>query len=310
MPLILDKEMPVYRLLQQECPEALAIDSTYRESDVLHLLLLNLMSDKVGAELQYLRCLGTASQFIQVDFLRQVSYRSARQNEEYLQRFYLTEQDIAHRSYDGMIITGAPLEHISCEDTLYWEEFCRILHWSKTHVHSVFAGCWGAFAALYRDHGIAKTDLPQKLSGIYPLQVFHPEDPLFRNCGDPLCIPLSRATDMDLDAVLSCPEVILLASAQNGSPVYLKSRDNRYIYVTGHPEYERERLAFEYERDLGKCKDWNIPLPQNYFPDDDPSRQPHDRWVEPGQQMFRNWLTFYVDRKTAVHPALSAPASI
>lgn len=300
MPLIINKEMPVFRLLQAECPELLAEDAAPQEN-VIHLLLFNLMSDKVGAELQYLRCLATAPQWIHVEFLRQVSYRSPRQDEDYLQRFYLTEQDIADRRYDGMIITGAPLEHISCEDTLYWEEFCRILHWSKTHVHSVLAGCWGAFAALYRDHGVAKTDLPQKLSGIYDMQVFYPEEPLFDGFGDGFCVPLSRATDMDLSAVLCCPELILLASAGNNSPVYLKSRDNRNFYVTGHPEYEQERLAFEYQRDSSKCKDWNIQVPQNYFPDDDPTRQPHDRWIAPGQHMFRNWLRFYVDPKTAIN---------
>ena len=296
MPLIINKEMPVYRLLQEECPQALAKDGAYREEDVLNIVLFNLMSDKVGAELQYLRCLGTAPQYIRVEFLRQVSYTSKRQNEEYLQKFYLTEQDIAQRHFDGMIITGAPLEHISCEDTLYWAEFCRILDWSKTHVRSVFAGCWGAFAGLYRDHGVAKTDLPRKLSGIYEMDIFCPEEPLFDGFGDGFCVPLSRATDMDLQAVLHCPDLVLLASAKNGSPVYLKSRDNRWIYVTGHPEYEQDRLAFEYERDSAKCKEWNIPLPQNYFPDDDPSRQPFDHWIAPGQRLFRNWLTYYVNR--------------
>ena len=107
--------------------------------------------------------------------------------------------------------------------------------------------------------------------------------------------------DMDLSAVLRCEELVLLSSAENGSPVYLKSRDNRSFYVTGHPEYERERLAFEYQRDSSKCKDWNIQVPQNYFPNDDPARQPHDRWIAPGQQMFRNWLRFYVDPKTAIN---------
>lgn len=301
MPLIIEREMPVYGLLREECPQVLAQPGTYREEDVLHLLLFNLMSDKTGAELQYLRCLGTAPQVIRVEFLRQVTYKSAHQDEAYLRRFYLTEQEIADRHFDGMIITGAPLEHISCEDTLYWEEFCRILKWSKTHVHSVLSGCWGAFASLHRDYGIAKTNLPEKLSGIYEMEVFHPEEPLFDGFGDGFCVPLSRATDMDLEAVLHCPELVLLASAQNGSPVYLKSRDNRQFFVTGHPEYERERLAFEYRRDSGKTYDWVIPLPQNYFPEDDPAGLPHDRWVEPGRQMFRNWLKFYVDRKTAIN---------
>lgn len=302
MPLIINQDMPVYQTLRSECPELLAQEGGYREEDVHHLLLFNLMTDKIGTELQYLRCLGTARQIIRVEFLRQVSYRSKRQDEDYLQRFYLTPEDVRSRHFDGMIITGAPLEHISCEDTLYWEEFCRVLEWSKTHVHCVFAGCWGAFAAVHRDYGVAKTNLSRKLSGIFELQCFAPQEPLFTGCQRPLCVPISRATDMDLDAVNRCPELVVLASAKNGSPVYLKSKDNRSIYCTGHPEYERERLAFEYERDRTLERDWVIDMPQDYFPDDDLSLQPQDRWIESGKQLFRNWLEYYVERKKPCPP--------
>lgn len=291
MPLILNPELPVYKLLQEECPHVLTVDCG---QPALQLLLFNLMSDKVGAELQYLRCLGTSPLPIRVDFLRQTTYRSANQNEDYLQRFYLSYPEIQDRHYDGMLITGAPLEHISCEDTLYWEEFCRILDWSQTHVKSVFCGCWGAFAAVYRQYGVAKTNLDSKLSGIYEMDVFCPHEPLLDGMGDTIHIPLSRATDMDADAVARCHDLVLLAQAKNGSPVLLKSRDNRYIYVTGHPEYERERLAFEYERDSAKDKPWHIFMPCNYFPENDCSRTPLDYWVEPGKQLFRNWLEYYV----------------
>lgn len=294
MPLILNKDLPVYKLLKEEDLALLAPEDSCPESGVIHLLLFNLMSDKVGAELQYLRCLGTSPHYIKVEFLRQITYRSAKQNEEYLQRFYLTEAEILHRHFDAMLITGAPLEHITCQETLYWEEFCRIIDWSKTHVRSVLAGCWGAFGALEHDYGVTKTNLDTKMSGIFDLQVFTPEEPLFRGCGDVLRVPLSRATDMDWEAAQRCPELEILASAQNGSPVFLKSKDGRYIYNTGHPEYERERLAFEYERDSTMTKAWSVHVPQNYFPDNDPSRQPHALWVEPGKQLFRNWLEYYV----------------
>lgn len=301
MPLILNHDLPVYTQLRAQCPEVLAEEGTYTEEQVHSLLLFNLMTDKIGTELQYLRCLGAARQFIRVEFLRQVTYRSQRQNEGYLQRFYLTPKDIYPRKFDAMIITGAPLERITCEDTLYWEEFCKVLDWSKTNVHSLFAGCWGAFASVYREYGVAKTDLPEKLSGIYDLQVFAPDEPLFRGCGDKIPTPLSRATDMDLEAVMNCPELILLASAENGSPVYLKSRDSRRFYVTGHPEYDRDRLAFEYQRDRDKTFEWQTHLPQNYFPGDDPTRTPYEHWIEPSRLLFCNWLDFYVDRKTAIN---------
>lgn len=294
MPLILDRRMPVYGLLEQECPQVLARDGSFAGKQVLKLLFFNLMRDTVSAELQYLRCLGTAPQYIQVDFLRQVSYRSASRDEDYFQKFYLSEQDIATKQYDAMLITGAPLEHISCEDTRYWEEFCRILQWTKTHVKSVFAGCWGAFAALYRDHGVTKTSLPKKISGIFPLNCYVPREPLFEGCGQPLCVPLSRATDMDRSAVLSAPGVILLADACNGTPVFLKSKDSQYIYCTAHPEYERDRLAFEYERDSAKPHTWETTFPANYFPEDDPDKVPFDHWIEPGKRLFRNWIQYYV----------------
>lgn len=291
MPLILNPELPVYKLLQEECPQVLTDD---HGQPSLHLLLLNLMSDKVGAELQYLRCLGTSPLSVRVDFLRQTTYRSANQNEDYLQRFYLSYPQIQDRYYDGLLITGAPLEHISCEDTLYWDEFCRILDWSETHVKTTFCGCWGAFASVYHQFGVAKTNLDCKLSGIYEMDVLQPDEPLLQGMGESIHIPLSRATDMDGKAAKECPELVLLAQAKNGSPVLLKSRDNRFVYVTGHPEYERERLAFEFKRDSEKEKPWRISIPCNYFPQDDASRIPFDHWVEPGKQLFRNWLEYYV----------------
>lgn len=302
MPLILSQDLPVYALLKAEDPALLAPEDACPEEDVIQLLLFNLMSDKVGTELQYLRCLGTSPYYVKVEFLRQISYRSPNQKEDYLQRFYLTEADILHRHFDAMLITGAPLEHITCQQTLYWEEFCRIIDWSKSHVGSVLAGCWGAFGALQWDYGVTKTNLDTKLSGIFDLQVFAPDEPLFRGCGEVLRVPLSRATDMDLEAVLRCPDLEILASAPNGSPVFLKSKDGKYIYNTGHPEYERERLAFEYARDSAMTKAWAVHIPQNYFPDDDTTQQPHDLWVEPGKQLLRNWLEYYVvTKKSEVH---------
>lgn len=292
MPLILEKTMPVYGLLEAENPDLLAHQIPDK---VIHLLLFNLMSDKVHTELQYLRCLGTAKQYIQVEFLRQISYTSAKQDAAYLEKYYLTESNITDRHFDAMLITGAPLEHISCEDTLYWGEFCRILDWSKTHVKSIFAGCWGAFAEVHRDYGIAKTNLNAKLSGIYPLQCRHPEDPLFHGLSQPIHIPLSRATDMDRQAVDLCKDLILLADIANGSPVFLKSSDNRYIYCTGHPEYEPERLAMEYARDKDLNKAWRIAMPVHYFSNDDPTQPPVDSWTAQGQQIFRNWIEYYVE---------------
>lgn len=301
MPLILNHNLPVYRLLLEESPELLAEEGSVPEEQVHDLLLFNLMADKVGTELQYLRCLGSARQYIRVDFLRQISYRSSKRDEAYLQQFYMSLEDVRNRHYDAMIITGAPLEHVSLEDTFFWQEFCRILDWSRTNVHSVFHSCWSSFGGLYYDFGIAKTSLAKKYLGIYDLHIHTPEEPLFFGCDADMCVPLSRATDMDRDAIRSNPDLLLLASAADGTPVYLKSSDNRRFYITGHPEYDRERLAFEYERDREKEYAWEISIPCNYFPNDDITQTPTDRWIPYSKQVFRNWMDFYVDKTSAAN---------
>lgn len=301
MPLILNHDLPVYRLLLEECPQLLADEGSVREEQIHELLLFNLMSDKIGTELQYLRCLGAARQYIRVDFLRQTSYRASGRDEEYLRQFYSSLEEVRSRHYDAMIITGAPLEHISCEETFFWEEFCRVLDWSRSNVRSVLHCCWGAFAGLYYDFGVAKTNLPEKYLGIYDLHIHRPQEPLFVGCGPDMCIPLSRATDMDMDDVRNNPDLIVLASAAEGTPVYLKASDDRRFYITGHPEYERDRLAFEYERDRGKEYLWKVPLPRNYFPNDDLTQTPTECWLPFSKQVFCNWMDFYVDKASAIN---------
>lgn len=301
MPLILNNNLPVYKLLLKKSPEVLAEAGSVQNEQIHDLLILNLMSDKIGTELQYLQCLGAARQFIRVDFMRQVSYRSSNQDETYLQQFYLSLEDVRNKHYDAMIITGAPLEHVPIKDTLFWDEFCRILNWSRTNVHSVMYNCWAAYGGAYYDFGISKLNIDKKYFGIYNLQLHQSNEPLFAGCDSDICIPLSRATEMDMDALRKTPDLMILASAAEGTPVYLKSSDNRCIYVTGHPEYNKHRLAFEYERDSGKKYDWEVNLPLNYFPNDDSSQTPTDQWVVYSRQIFRNWMDFYVDKSTAIN---------
>lgn len=301
MPLILNRDLPVYQMLLSENPKMLYDENLPQPEQVHDIVILNLMSDKIDTELQFLRCLGAVRQFIRVDFMRQVSYRSANQDEKYLQRFYLSLEEVRNRHYDAMIITGAPLEHIPNEETLFWDEFCRILDWSRTNVHSVMYTCWGSFGGVHYDFGISKTNLYKKYSGVYNLKIHHLDEPLFYGCGSDLCMPISRATDMDIDAVTKNPNLILLASALNGTPVCLKTVDSRRFYITGHPEYGRDRLAFEYERDRAKKYAWEVPFPSNYFPNDDPTQTPTDRWIEFSKKIFCNWMDFYVDKTTAIN---------
>lgn len=301
MPLLLNHDMPVYRALLAESPELLADERALQTQQVHNLLFLNLMSDKIGTELQYLRCLGAARQVIRVDFMRQVTYRSPTQDEAYLHRFYLSLEDVRNRHYDAMLLSGAPIEHLASEETIFWDEFCRILDWSRTNVHSVMYNCWSAFSGVYYDYGIPKVNLDKKYFGIYSLQLCRPDEPLFAGCGPDLCAPLSRATDMDVEAVLKNPDLILLATAANGTPFCLKSSDSRRFYITGHPEYDRDRLAFEYERDRVKEYAWEVPFPVHYFPNDDETQAPIDRWSACCRQLFFNWLDYYVDKTTALN---------
>lgn len=263
----------------------------------LSVLILNLMPTKIVTETQLLRKLSNTPLQIDVELLQTATYTSKHTSPGHLGKFYQTFDQVRHRKFDGLIITGAPLDYVKCEDTVYWEEVCEIMEWSKTHVHCTFHLCWGAYAGLYYHYGIEKLDMPRKLFGIYPHKIMKPTSPLFRGFDECFYAPHSRATDVRVSDVEKVPELEILALTEDGSLAMAKTKDSRQFFVTCHPEYDWNTLLLEYERDMAKGLT-TVDLPVNYFPDDDPTRKPIVTWRSTGQLLYSNWLNFYVYQST------------
>ena len=240
----------------------------------LNLLILNLMPTKIVTETQLLRKLSNSPLQVQVELLHTLSHVSQNTDASHLSSFYTTFDQIKDRKYDGMIITGAPVENLDFTDVDYWDELCEIMEWTKTHVHSTLHICWGAQAGLYYHYNIPKYDLGKKLFGVFPHTVVRKRSPLFRGFDDIFYVPHSRYTENKLEDVLAVPELQLLAVSEQAGVFAVKSQDNRRFFITGHPEYDPDTLANEYFRDVNKGIDINVP--DNYFPNDDPtqSRRP------------------------------------
>ena len=262
----------------------------------LKLLILNLMPTKIVTETQLLRKLSNSPLQVQVELLHTLSHVSQNTDAEHLSSFYTSFDQIKENRYDGMIITGAPVENLDFSDVDYWDELCEIMDWTRSHVHSTLHICWGAQAALFFHYGIQKYSLPRKLSGIFPHTALKPNSPLFRGLDDEFLVPHSRYTEVREEDILAVPQLELLATSPEAGVFAVKSTDNRRFFFTGHPEYDADTLALEYRRDLDKGLD--IAMPQNYFPDNDPGRAPVMRWRSTGQLLYNNWLNYYVYQTT------------
>ena len=262
----------------------------------LNLLILNLMPTKIVTETQLLRKLSNSPLQVQVELLHTSSHISQNTDADHLSSFYTTFDQIKDRKYDGMIITGAPVENLDFTDVDYWDELCQIMAWTRTHVHSTLHICWGAQAGLYFHYGIPKYDLGKKLFGVFAHTAVRKQSPLFRGFDDVFYVPHSRYTENHLEDILAQPELQLLAISDQAGVFAVKSQDNRRFFITGHPEYDPDTLANEYFRDLRKGL--SIDPPTNYFPDDDPSKNPVVRWRSAGQLFYTNWLNYYVYQTT------------
>ena len=291
MPIRIPDSLPAHATLESEnifvMTEFRAMHQDIRPLDVL---ILNLMPTKVTTETQLLRKLSNTPLQIHVEFLQTASYIPTHADPGHMEQFYYTFDQIKDRRYDGMIITGAPLDYVKCEDVAYWDEICKIMEWTKTHVHCTFHLCWGAYAGLYYHYGIEKLDLDRKLFGIYPHKIMKPTSPLFRGFDDIFMAPHSRATDVRVSDVEAVPEL-------EGSLAIAKTKDSRQFFVTCHAEYDVDTLAQEYFRDMKKGLT-TVDLPVNYFPDDDPEKTPVVTWRSTGQLLYSNWLNFYVYQST------------
>ncbi len=262
----------------------------------LEIAILNLMPTKIVTETQILRLLGNSPLQVEVELLHPATYTSKNTPEEHLTVFYKTFEDIKNRKFDGMIITGAPVEHLEFEEVAYWEELAQIMDWTRYNVFSTFYLCWGAQAGLYRHYGIPKYPLEEKMFGVFPHTFNKKNVKLLRGFDDIFYAPHSRHTEVrraDIERIL---ELEILAESEIAGVYLVAAKDGRQIYVTGHSEYDPLTLKAEYDRDVGKGLP--ITIPQNYYPDDDPTKHPVVRWRGHANLLFSNWLNYYVYQET------------
>ena len=261
----------------------------------LHLLMLNLMPQKIVTETQIARLIGNTPLQVELELLQTATHKSTHTSPEHMLAFYRTFDDVKHRRFDGMIITGAPVELMEFEEVEYWDELCEIMEWSKTHVTSTFHICWGAQAGLYYHYGIKKFPLKEKLLGVFEHTVDHKKSILFRGFDDNFWVPHSRYTTVRREDIEACPELKILSSSEEAG-VYVCATDRgRQIFVTGHSEYDGDTLKKEFIRDTANGKGQ---LPKNYFPCDDPERDPIVRWRSCANLLYTNWLNYFVYQTT------------
>ena len=297
MPIKIPNDLPATEVLHEEnifvITEKRALTQDIRP---LKILLLNLMPTKIVTETQFSRLLGNTPLQVELEFLQTATHKSTHTDENHLISFYKTFDKIRDKKYDGMIITGAPVEHMEFEDVNYWDELCEIMEWSKTHVTSTIHICWGAQAGLYYHYGVKKYPLNKKLFGVFAHEVEYKKSILFRGFDDMFMVPQSRHTTILREDVEKVPELRILASSKEAG-VYVVSTDKgRQIFVTGHAEYDKDTLKREYLRD----KDAGLPIeiPKNYFENDDDTKEPIVSWRSHANLLYSNWLNYFVYQTT------------
>ena len=297
MPIKVDNELPAHKALENEnifvMTEERAMSQDIRP---LKIIILNLMPTKIETETQSLRLLSNSPLQVDIDLLQVKTHKSKNISEEHMLKFYNVFDDVKNNKYDGMIVTGAPVEHLEFEDVDYWEELCAIFEWSKKNVYSTFHICWGAQAALYYHYGIPKYPLEEKMFGIFPHRSLDTLHPLMRGLDDVFYVPHSRHTEIRRNDIALIKDLQIISYSEAAGIHLVSDMECRNFYATGHSEYDRDTLAREYFRD--KEKGLNIKLPHNYFPDDDPEKTPVITWRSAGNIIFTNWLNYFVYQKT------------
>ena len=297
MPIKIPNDLPATAVLQQEnifvMTETRAVSQQIRP---LEIVLLNLMPTKVATETQLSRMLGNTPLQVHLELMHTTSHVSKNTSQEHLLTFYKSFDELKDRKFDGMVITGAPVENMAFEDVDYWEELCRIMEWTKTNVHSTFHICWGAQAALYYHYGVPKYPLDQKLFGVYPHTADYKRSILLRGFDDIFYVPHSRHTTVKREDIEAVPGLRIIASSEQAGVYAAMTKNGKQIFVTGHSEYDPETLRNEYNRDKGLGLP--IAVPENYFPNDDPSQPPLVRWRGHGNLLYSNWLNYFVYQTT------------
>lgn len=297
MPITVPEGLPAAEALKKE--NIFVMDherAIHQDIRPLKILILNLMPTKTDTEKQLLRLLSNTPLQLEVEFLRMASHIAKHTSLEYLLKFYKDFDEVASNRYDGMIITGAPVERMKFEQVDYWPELCRVMEWSKHNVYSTLHICWGAQAGLYYHFGIPKYELPEKLSGIFRHRILYPAHPLLRGFDDYFWAPHSRYTEVKKCDIEKVAELEVLAMSQQAGVYLAASRSGRQIFITGHCEYDRNTLAKEYLRDSKKGIETKVP--QNYFRDDNPQKTVVMKWRGHASMLFSNWLNYFVYQKT------------
>ncbi len=297
MPIQIPNDLPAVETLQQEnifvMPENRASTQDIRP---LEIVLLNLMPTKIATETQFTRLLGNTPLQVRLELMHTTTHQSKNTAQEHLLNFYKSFDELKHRKFDGMVITGAPVEHMPFEQVDYWPELCEIMEWSKTNVHSTFHICWGAQAGLYYHYGIQKHQMEEKLFGVFPHEADYKRSILLRGFDDVFWVPHSRHTTVLREDIEKVPGLKILSSSKQCGVHAVASKGGRQIFVTGHSEYDPDTLEREYLRD----KNLGLPIhvPENYYPNDDDTQAPIVRWRGHANLLFSNWLNYFVYQTT------------
>jgi homoserine O-succinyltransferase len=297
MPIRIPNDLPAAETLQQEnifvMQQNRALTQDIRP---LEIVLLNLMPTKITTETQLSRLLGNTPLQVNLELMHTTTHQSKNTSQEHMLSFYKSFDELKDRKFDGMVITGAPVEKMAFEDVDYWQELCQIMEWSKTHVHSTFHICWGAQAGLYYHYGVDKVDLPQKMFGVFPHTADYKRSILLRGFDDVFWVPHSRHTTVLREDIEKVPELKILASSEESGVYAIATKGGKQIFITGHSEYDPLTLESEYLRD----KNLGLPIavPENYYPNDDDTKPPIVRWRAHANLLFSNWLNYFVYQTT------------
>ncbi|PWG15946.1 homoserine O-succinyltransferase [Salibaculum griseiflavum] len=293
MPIKLPRSLPAYDVLSTEGVMVMG-EGAASQQDIrpLRIGLLNLMPKKIQTEIQFSRLIGATPLQIEFTLIRMSEHESRNTAADHMEEFYRPFSEVRDEKFDGLIITGAPIEHLPFEDVTYWDELCEVFEWTQTHVHSTFGVCWGGMAMIHYFHGVRKHLLDQKLFGCYRHMNFAPESPYLRGFSDDFVMPVSRWTEMRKPEIEAAGLPILLHSDEVG-PALVEDPAHRALYVFNHLEYDSGTLNEEYQRDLAsnQIEGAEIQVPVNYFPDDDPARTPQNRWRSHAHLLYGNWIS-------------------
>lgn len=297
MPLNIPVSLPAVEVLREE--NIFVMDSeraSNQEIRPLKIVILNLMPVKITTETDLIRLLSNTPLQIEIDFLHMESHTSKNTPIEHLMSFYKTFDEVKKSNYDGMIITGAPVEHLPFEEVNYWSEITEIFDWAQNHVTSTFFICWAAQAGLYHHYGIPKYPLAAKMFGVFEHKKYNPHNPIFRGFDDVFFVPHSRHTEVRAEDIEKNDELTLLSESPESGVYMVMARNGRQFFITGHSEYSPMTLDTEYKRDLGKGLPIN--MPQNYYLDNNPENEPVVRWRSHANLLFTNWLNYFVYQET------------